>query len=322
MAVTTINANLIPKLWAAKVWLEGKKKSFFDKLTAKDGSNVIHVNTDLTKAKGDAVTFGLAMSLTGAGVAGNATLKGNEEQLIMYDYKVTVDQTRNAVTLYDWDTQKAAYEMWPVIKDALVQWLADWKDNQVITKATTAPTAGEVIFGGGKTAENTLAVTDKLTVELIGKAQRKAMLHSPKVMPLSIEGKTLFALFVHPDAYRDLKTDPAWQNAHYYAHERGMNNPIFTGSSCIVDDVIIYEYERISKTATGATSAKVAHNLLMGKQAICEAVAREGFPIKDSDDYGNVQGQGIAFWGGIEKSKYNTKDYGMIQVMTGAADDV
>lgn len=321
MANTTINTALIPKLWASKIWKEGKKKSFFDKLTAKDGSNVIHVNTDLSKARGDKVNFGLIMQLTGAGVSGNSTLKGNEEAVTTYDFGVTIDQYRNAVTMYDFDTQKSAYEMYPLIKEALTEWLANWKDNKVITVATATPTTGEVLYAGTATAENQLAATDKLTVALIGKAKRKAMLHSPKVMPLKIDGKELYAMFVHPDAYRDLKTDDAWKNAHYYAHERGLTNPIFTGSSCIIDDVIIYEYERVSKTATGATSAKVAHNLLMGKQAICEAVAREGFPIKDSDDYENVQGLGIAFWGEIAKSKFNSKDFGIIQVMTGAADD-
>jgi N4-gp56 family major capsid protein len=321
MANTTINTNLIPKLWASKIWKEGKKKSFFDKLTAKDGSNVIHVNTDLSKARGDKVNFGLLMRLSGAGVSGNTTLKGAEEAMTTYDFGVTINQYRNAVTMYDFDTQKSAYEMYPLIKEALVDWLGDWKDNKVITVATASPTATEVLYAGDATSEATIDANDILTVALIGKAKRKAMLHSPKVMPLKIDGKELYAMFVHPNAYRDLKTDTAWTNAHYYAHDRGLTNPIFTGSSCIIDDVIIYEYERVSATTTGASSAVVCHNLLMGKQAICEAVAREGFPIKDSDDYENVQGLGIAFWGELAKSLYNEKDFGIINVLTGGAAD-
>ena len=43
--MNTINANLIPELWAAKVQKEGSKASWFNKLSASDGSKPIHTNT-------------------------------------------------------------------------------------------------------------------------------------------------------------------------------------------------------------------------------------------------------------------------------------
>lgn len=60
-------------------------------------------------------------------------------------------------------------------------------------------------------------------------------------------------------------------------------------------------------TKTGASSANVVHNLLLGQQAACFAVAREARFIKDEDDYGNVQGNGIAFFGGIENPSTTAK---------------
>jgi N4-gp56 family major capsid protein len=318
-ATSTIPVTLVPKVWAAKVWKEGTKESYFNKFTASDGSKPIHVNKDLTKQKGDKVTFGLQMNLTGAGVTGNNTLKGNEEALTLYDFGVTVDQIRNAVTMYDFDNQKSPYEMWPNIKTALVQWFSDWQDNTLITKWTTSPTATEVVYAGTNTAENTITAADKLTCTLISKAKRTAIMHSPKVKPIKIDGEEWYIMLVGTYAARDLKTDTAWQDAQKNAAARGKDNPIFTGALGSYDGVVLYEYERISNTASGASSANVVHNLLLGQQAACYGVARDMFPIEQDDDYGNVQGQGVAFWGGIAKSVFNSKDYGLIQVMTGGA---
>ena len=49
----------------------------------------------------------------------------------------------------------------------------------------------------------------------------------------------------------------------------------------------------------------------------CFAVARPAKHIEQTDDYGIQQGNGISFYGGIEKSKYNSKDYGVINVLSG-----
>ena len=136
---------------------------------------------------------------------------------------------------------------------------------------------------------------------------------------VKIDGQEKYIMLVGTWAARDLKADPVWQAAQQNAAIRGSKNPIFTGALGEYDGVVLYEYERIMNTKTGASSANVVHNLLLGQQAACFAVAREARFIKDEDDYGNVQGNGIAFFGGIVKSIYNSKDYVVIQVMTGGA---
>ena len=45
------------------------------------------------------------------------------------------------------------------------------------------------------------------------------------------------------------------------------------------------------------------------------------YPIEHTDDYGNVKGNGVAAIVGFAKSKYNSHDYGCVQVLTGAASD-
>ena len=315
----TIPAALVPKIWTKKVWHEGLKESFFDKFTAIDGSNVVHKNKDLEGVKGDAVTFGLMMNLTGSGVEGNrATLAGNEEALNIYDFTVNTQLVRNAVSRFEADDQKTQYDMLKEIKGALKQWLSDWLDNKLIAKLTTTmPNPTETVYASAANTVSSTTANDKLTTALISRAKRKAMMHAPKVQPIKVDGMDKYIMLVSPWAARDLKDDPKWLAAQQNANVRGSKNPIFTGALGEYDGVILYEYERVSLSNGGASSANVCYNLLLGKQAACFAVARPAKHIEQTDDYGNVTGNGIAFYGAVEKTKFNGKDYGTIQVITG-----
>jgi N4-gp56 family major capsid protein len=320
--MNTINPALIPQLWVTKIQTEGAKENWVAKLTASDGSNVIHKNTELVNKKGTTITFGLEMDLVGDGVTGNSTLKGNEEAHTVYDFEVSIDQVRHAVSSTEWDTQKPAYEQWPLIKNALVRWYGNWQEKTFVNQMTASPTgtssAGEWMSAASAGTEVAITANDKLTCALISKAKRRAQMHAPKVIPVKVDGVDTYIFLAGTWAARDLKADPVWLAAQQSAGVRdAMKNPIFSGALGFWDGVAVYEWERIKNTTTGASSANVVHNLLLGKQACCHAIGRNMWPIKDTDDYENVLGQGVAFWAGIEKSVYNEKDYGVIQVLTG-----
>ena len=264
------------------------------------------------------------MELTGAGVTGNTTLKGAEEAHVVHDFSMSIDQVRHAVTSTDWDTQKPVYEQWPLIKKALVRWYGNWQEKTFVTKMTAIPTGssttGEWMSAAAAGTEVAITANDKLTTALISKAKRRAQMHSPKVIPIKVEGVDTYIMLVGTWAARDLKADVDWKGAQQNAGVRdAMKNPIFSGALGFWDGVAVYEWERIRNTTTGASSANVVHNLLLGQQACCHAIGRNMWPIKDEDDYGNVLGQGVAFWAGMAKSIYDSKDYGVIQVLTGGA---
>lgn len=313
-----IPANLVPKVWAKKVWHEGVKDSYFDKFTAMDGSNVVHQNKDLTNVKGDSVVFGLMMNLTGYGVEGNRQkLSGAEDTLNIYDFTVQTQLVRNAVSRFEADDQKSQYDMLKEIKVVLKQWLSDWLDNKLISKLSYNPSNGEVLYASAAGTQSSITANDKLTTTIISRAKRKAMMHAPKVQPIKVDGMDKYIMLVHPWAARDLKDDPKWLAAQQNANVRGSKNPIFTGALGEYDGVILYEYERVQTGNIGASSANVCQNLLLGKQAACFAVARPAKHIEQTDDYGNIAGNGIAFYGAVEKTKFNGLDYGIINVMTG-----
>lgn len=313
-----IPAALVPKVWAKKVWHEGVKDSYFDKFTAMDGSNVVHQNKDLTNVKGDSVVFGLMMNLTGSGVEGNRQkLSGAEDTLNIYDFTVQTQLVRNAVSRFEADDQKSQYDMLKEIKVVLKQWLSDWLDNKLISKLSYSPSNGEVLYASAAGTQSSITANDKLTTTIISRAKRKAMMHAPKVQPIKVDGMDKYIMLVHPWAARDLKDDPKWLAAQQNANIRGSKNPIFTGALGEYDGVILYEYERVQTGNIGASSANVCQNLLLGKQAACFAVARPAKHIEQTDDYGNIAGNGIAFYGAVEKTKFNGLDYGIINVMTG-----
>lgn len=315
-----IPANLVPKVWAKKVWHEGVKDSYFDKFTATDGSNVVHKNKDLENVKGDSVVFGLMMNLTGSGVEGNRQkLAGAEDTLNIYDFTVNTKLVRNAVSRYEADDQRTQYDMLKEIKIALKQWLSDWLDDRLISRLSYNPSNGEVLYASAAGTQSSITANDKLTTTIISRAKRKALMHAPKVQPIKVDGMDKYIMLVHPWAARDLKDDPKWLAAQQNANIRGSKNPIFTGTLGEYDGVILYEYERVQTGNIGASSANVCQNLLLGKQAACFAVSRPAKHIEQTDDYGNIAGNGIAFYGAVEKTNFNGKDYGVINVMTGGA---
>lgn len=315
-----IPANLVPKVWAKKVWHEGVKDSYFDKFTATDGSNVVHKNKDLENVKGDSVVFGLMMNLTGSGVEGNRQkLAGSEDTLNIYDFTVNTKLVRNAVSRYEADDQRTQYDMLKEIKIALKQWLSDWLDDRLISRLSYNPSNGEVLYASAAGTQSSITANDKLTTTIISRAKRKAMMHAPKVQPIKVDGMDKYIMLVHPWAARDLKDDPKWLAAQQNANLRGSKNPIFTGALGEYDGVILYEYESVQTGNIGASSANVCQNLLLGKQAACFAVSRPAKHIEQTDDYGNIAGNGIAFYGAVEKTNFNGKDYGVINVMTGGA---
>lgn len=324
MADQRTNVNiptaLVPKVWAKKVWHEGLKDSYFDKFTALDGSNVVHKNEDLKNVKGDSVVFGLMMNLSGQGVEGNQRkLTGVEEGLNIYDFTVQTQLVRNAVSRYEADDQKVQYDMLKEIKGLLKQWLSDWFDNKLISELSYSPSSDAVLYASAAGTQSSITANDKLTTTIISRAKRKAMMHAPKVQPIKVDGMDKYIMLVHPWAARDLKDDPKWLAAQQNANVRGSKNPIFTGSLGEYDGVILYEYERVISDFTGASSASVSHNLLLGKQAACFAVTRPAKHIEQTDDYGNIAGNGIAFYGAVKKTKFNNQDYGVINVLTGGA---
>lgn len=107
MALTTARTGLTPQLWDDKFFMEYVRENRFKRYMGTDENSIIHLKEELTKKRGDRVTFAAVNKLVGAGVTGNTTLEGNEEDLDSRSMAVTIAPLRHAVALTEWDEQRA-----------------------------------------------------------------------------------------------------------------------------------------------------------------------------------------------------------------------
>src|SRR3990167_2731900 len=91
--------NAIPTHWAPRLRDDAIRRAFWGaRFEGKEGSNKpIIINEDFTKMPGDTIKFNTVSDLFSAGVTGENTLTGNEDQLTLGQYTLTVDWLRNAV---------------------------------------------------------------------------------------------------------------------------------------------------------------------------------------------------------------------------------
>ena len=69
------------KIWSGRLFTETDKQSYFNKFEGTSENSIIQRKTDLESASGDRISFDLSVKLRGKPTAGDARVKGKEEQL-------------------------------------------------------------------------------------------------------------------------------------------------------------------------------------------------------------------------------------------------
>lgn len=213
---------------------------------------------------------------------------------------------------------------------------ATWSNTpNIVPVADEAAGTGARYICADASGLDSLATTDIMTTTLITRARVKASLADPKLIPIRVDGGDYYVMFIHPWQEADLKTaaSSTWAQAQREAQTRGDKNPIFTGSLGIWDNVILHSHEYVPtcqaaanfSTSGTAAGAQAFRALLCGAQAVCMAnaskmgngVAPTYLRLRDFD-YGDKRGVAVGYIGGIQKPTYNSLDYGVIAVDTGA----
>jgi len=350
MALTNARSGLTPQQWDDKFFMEYVRENRFKRYMGTDENSIIQLKEDLTKKRGDKVTFAAVNKLTGAGQTGNSTLEGNEEALDSRSMAVTVAPLRHAVAVTEWDEQKSAIELRDTAKMALKLWSMEKMKNAVIAAmasvngvaygsaseaqkdAWLVDNADRVLFGAAKSNNSandhsaSLAnidnTNDKLTPQAISLMKRIAQTASPAIKPIRLnEDEEWFVLFTGSLAFRDLAANATMTQANRDALNRGRDNPLFTGGSLIWDGVIIREVPEIGVlSGVGASAINVQPAYLCGAQAVGVAWAQRTRTTTDTRDYGFIHGVGVQEMRGIEKLIFGTgsgdtddlKDHGMV----------
>jgi N4-gp56 family major capsid protein len=339
MAQTYAVSGLTPQIWDSEFFRDYVRMSRYKRYFGTDESAMFHIKEDLTKKRGDRVTFALVNELVGNGVTGNNTLKGNEERLNSRSHAITVDVLRHAVAVDDWDEQKSVIDLREAARVQLREWamkkLRDdctnalgMIDGTVFSSATNAArdtwqvnNRDRLVFGTGTATQTTFAsaisfsTTAQLTPNLLSLMKRLAQSASPKVKPLYVKemDQEWYVAFVGPRAWRDLTEDNPTTNvltlANRDARVRGVDNPLFTGDSLVWDGMILREIPEIQPLPAAVASISglaIEPVYLCGAQAVGLAWSQRTKSTTDTDDYGFLHGVGVQEIRKVEKLRFGT----------------
>jgi len=340
MAQTFAVAGLTPQLWDDQFFRDYVRQSRYRRYMGTSAMDMIQVNEQLTKKRGDTITFALVNELTGAGVTGNSTLKGNEERLNSRSHALTVDVLRHAVAVDDWDVQKSAIDLRNASRVQLQEWsrktLRDSITNALgqidgvnFTSSTVAQrntwvanNEDRVLFGDNTgnfnatfaTATFAVSAGETLTPNILSLMKRQAQKASPKVRPISVKevDQEWYVCFIGPNAWRDLTEDNPTTNALTLANRdarvRGVDNPLFTGDSLVWDGMILREIPEIAQleASLSSTGVRLEPVYLCGAQAVGLAWAQRTKSTTDTDDYEFLHGVGVQEIRRIEKLRFGT----------------
>jgi len=346
MAITLIESadSLAAKLWSKQLMRESLKKTYFRRFMGTGKSSIVQILSDTQKRRGDKITFGLRMQLVGDGRTGQQTLKGNLEALEFYSDAVMIDLMRHGVSV---DTtisqQRTEYDLRVEARDALSDWWANRFDTYMINylsgdtsmsfagNSGEAPDADHILYGGNATAKNDVDANDKFDLTLIERAVVKAQVLSPDIRPVRIEGEDFYVILLHPYQARDLRTNTntaQWVDIQKSVLMGGKikDNPLFTGALGVYNQCILYVSNRIKTYSDYGSGGNVAaaRALFLGAQAGVVAFGSNNGVDKmtwheEMEDHGkDLEVSARVIWG-VKKTRFNSKDFGVIALDTAAA---
>lgn len=327
-AFATGNA-LTKKAWDESLFRDTVKDSFFNKFMGSTADNIVQTNEKLSKDKGDKVTFGIRMRLSGNGVTSGQILEGNEEALTTYSDDVTLEEYAHGVRdRGPLDRQRAMFSIDEESVAALKGWGSEKIDNLIFKALETSPSKvfykTPTLTSTTTLATATTAVTaadSKITPALISYAKTYAMTGGNRTQtplrPIKIDGKAHYLLLIHPNVMFDLQQDSTFAQAIREAEVRGKENPLFSGAFAIWDGVVIHTHESAPFYTNGGAGGAVpyCHGQLLGAQAVMWAWGKRPEVKSEQFDYGREHGYAWSFIAGTDTPTFNSLRYGAVSVV-------
>lgn len=346
MVVTAARSGLTPTQWSSDFFEEYIRYNQFSRYMGTSENSMIQLKEDLTRKPGDSVVFPYVHRLSAAGVTGDTTLEGTEEQLNARSLKVSVDVIRHAVATTDWDEQKSVIDILQAARSALQNWATE-KIRADIISALGAITIDGGVSGAlgsvtdaqmnswltnnldriqmGAAVSNSVSsdwstsiatldnTADKMTSATLSLAKRRARTASPHIRPIRVnnsDDQEWFICFMPSLVFRDFRADTSVLNANYYAWQRGQDNPLFSSGDLLWDGIICKEIPEIPVITAGGTNAHAsldtACSYLCGAQAVGIAWAQRTKAVVNNRDYGFQHGAGVMEIRGVQKLRFGS----------------
>jgi len=351
MAESTAATGLTVQQWDDKFFVEHVQQNLFASEMGTSENAIIQVKEDLTKKKGESITYALVNRLSGAGVENGATLEGNEEDMDSRSFKLTIKERANGVRSTAWDNQISAIDLRKAAKMSLKTWAMENTRDRVIAAlgsingtaygsaseankdAWLVDNADRCLFGSavGNNSSNDHSASllnvdgtnDTLTASAASLMKRMARTASPKIRPVMSESSAryYYKVYVPSLVFRDLKNDPVITQAQRDVSLRMQNEKLFKGGDIEWDGMIFKEVEDIGVlSGVGAAGIDVAPVYFCGAQALGYGVAKRWKSEEEYFDYKRKKGCAIIEMGGIEKMLFGSgsgdtddlKDHGVL----------
>ncbi len=210
--------------------------------------------------------------LLDAGARGNVKFNATEEELKKLSMFVKVDMIQHSVPSTETVLNPtSANKFRNTARTKLKNWGVRKVDGIYISGFTADCT--NIVACGNHTAGVTtgIEITDKFSLADVSEAKRRAeqgyaydaagvKIEVPQLLPYKqeenpqagyFETLNYYVMWIGSDAESDLKNDPNWVNAVKYAKERGLNNPLFTGSLGFWDGVLMLPFKTANKRQSG-----------------------------------------------------------------------
>ena len=337
-----------------------KKSYFENRFIGTDDNAVIQRKTELETGAGDRISFDLCVQMRNRPTYGDQRLEGKEESLKFYTDEVIIDQVRHAASAGGKMSRKrTAHDMRMIAKNRLGDYFSRLVDelffmylsgargiNQDFIEASDytgfarnsfdAPDASHQLYGGSATSKASLTSGDKLTTTVIEKAINKAEMMQaldPKVanmVPVTNGADNQYVLLMSPFQEYDLRTNSTtgqWLDIQKAAATaEGRKNPIFLGGLGLLNNTVLHKHRNVIRFSDYGSGSNVAaaRALVLGRQAAVVAYGTaNGMRYsweENTKDYGNEPTVASGFIGGIKKTRFNGKDFGVLSIDTAAAD--
>jgi N4-gp56 family major capsid protein len=298
--------------------------------------------------------------LRGKPTYGDNRVEGKEESLKFYSDQVNIDQMRHSVSAGGRMTRKrTVHNLRKTGRDRLSDYWAKFFDEMLFIylsgarginedfiedtswtghagNAIQAPDSQHVLYSGSVASKDTMTTADVFQREIVERAEVKARMMraldptAANMLPVQIGGEGHYVTVMSPFQEHDLRTSSdtgGWLEIQKAAAAaEGKSNPIFKGGLGMINNVVLHSHAsaiRFSDYGAGH-NVDAARALFMGRQAGVIAYGTKGglrFDWQEeTKDYGNEPTVAAGTIVGVKKTRFNSKDFGILALDTAAAD--
>ena len=250
------------------------------------------------------------------------------EQRVLFDVR-----QENKDALADWYAERLDVCMFNQLAGNTAQTDTKYTGNN----ATVAPSTNNIIWVDSDvaTGDESLGTTDTFTTAMLDRALTRAKtmdaLGQPLIRPINMGGvKGKYVAFLHPYQVYNLRRESTantvtWWEVNRSALSAGLDSgqkALYEGSLGEYNNIILHESNYVPLGVNSVTSAAISTTrraILCGAQSACFATGRdESSPdqkmryVEKEFDYDNSLGVAAGMIFGIQKSRFNSADFGTI----------